>query len=186
MRQRTAFERLALPHMAAAYNLAYWLTRNRADAEDVVQDAYVRALRAFASFRGDDIKPWLLTIVRNVAYRSLSTRLRSHNVISMHEAVAAREDDSRAWETIAAEEPSAETLLIRGQEQDLLRVALAALPPAFREVLVLREIEEMSYGEIAAVIGSPMGTVMSRLSRARRDLKAKITALTDKDDRNAM
>jgi RNA polymerase sigma-70 factor (ECF subfamily) len=186
MRQRTAFERLALPHMAAAYNLAYWLTRSRPDADDIVQDAYVRAFRAFAAFKGDDIRPWLLTIVRNVAYRWLSVRQRSRNVISMHQAVAARDDEPGSWEALAADEPSAETLLIRGEEHGLLLEALAALPPAFREILVLREIEEMSYGEIAAIIGSPVGTVMSRLSRARTGLRARIKAISDKDDRNAM
>ncbi len=186
MRQRTTFERLALPHMAAAYNLAYWLTRSRPDADDIVQDAYVRAFRAFAAFKGDDIRPWLLTIVRNVAYRWLSVRQRSRNVISMHEAVAARDDEPGSWEAIAADEPSAETLLIRGEEHGLLLEALAALAPAFREILVLREIEELSYGEIATIIGSPVGTVMSRLSRARTELRARIKAMSDKDDRNAM
>src|SRR5262245_1866918 len=127
IRQRTTFERLALPHMAAAYNLAFWLTRSRADAEDIVQDAYVRALRAFASFKGDDIKPWLLTIVRNVAYRWLSQRRRSSNVISMQQAVAARGDESNSWEAIAAEDPSAESLLIRTEEQGLVLDAVAGL-----------------------------------------------------------
>jgi RNA polymerase sigma-70 factor (ECF subfamily) len=186
MRQRTAFERLALPHMAAAYNLAFWLTRSRADAEDIVQDAYVRAFRAFATFKGDDLKPWLLTIVRNVAYRWLSHRRRSGNVISMQAAVAARGDEPNSWEAIASEEPSAENLLIRTEEQDLVLDALAVLPPAFREILVLREIEELSYDEIAKVIGSPTGTVMSRLSRARAELRSRIKALMDKDGQNAM
>jgi RNA polymerase sigma-70 factor, ECF subfamily len=187
IRQRTTFERLALPHMAAAHNLAFWLTRSRADAEDIVQDAYVRALRAFASFKGDDIKPWLLTIVRNVAYRWLSQqRRRSGNVISMQQAVAARGDESNSWEAIAADDPSAESLLIRTEEQALVVDALAVLPPAFREILVLREIEELSYDEIAEVIGSPTGTVMSRLSRARAELRQRIKTLMDKDGQNAM
>ena len=186
MRLRTRFEGLALPHMAAAYNLAYWLTHSRPDAEDIVQDAYVRALRAFDSFKGEDIKPWLLTIVRNVAYRWLSVRQRSRNVISMEEAFAGRGDEPSRWETIASEDPSAETLLIRGQEHAQVLEGLAALPPAFREILVLREIEDLSYEEIAAVIGSPIGTVMSRLSRARLELRSRIKALTNKDGRNAV
>jgi RNA polymerase sigma factor (sigma-70 family) len=163
-----AFERLALPHRDAAHNLAYWLVRSRPDAEDIVQDAYVRAFRAFKSCKGD-VKPWLLTIVRNVAYRWLSVRQRASNVILTEDVATARE--LGVQEMIPSEEPSAETLLIGAEERALVLAALAKLPPMFREVLVLREIEELSYGEIASVIGSPAGTVMSRLSRSRAQLK---------------
>jgi RNA polymerase sigma-70 factor (ECF subfamily) len=178
-----AFERLALPHMDAAHNLAYWLVRNRPDAEDIVQDAYLRAFRAFKTCKGD-VKPWLLTIVRNVAYRRLSVRRRANNIISMEDVVTTRERGIQ--EVIPSEEPSPEALLIGAEQRALVMAALAKLPPMFREVLVLREIEELSYGEIAEVIGSPAGTVMSRLSRARAELKLRLAALMKQDNEHAM
>lgn len=183
MRSRTSFEQLALVHLDAAHNLAYWLVRSRPDAEDIVQDAYIRAFLAFASCKGE-IKPWLLTIVRNVAYRWLSVRERRRNVISIEEALTPRERGSQAL--IASDEPSAEALLIAAEDRALVLDALAELPPAFREVLILREIEELSYAEIAVVIGSPPGTVMSRLSRARAELKGRLKALIEKDRTDAM
>jgi RNA polymerase sigma-70 factor (ECF subfamily) len=117
MSPRTTFEQCALPHLEAAHNLAYWLVRSRPDAEDIVQDAFVRAFRAFGTFRGGDIKPWLLTIVRNVAYRWLSVRKRASNVISIEEAFAPRADDVAGEAWIASEEPSPEALLIGAQER---------------------------------------------------------------------
>ena len=186
MNSRTRFEQIALPHLDAAHNLAYWLVRSRPDAEDIVQDAYVRALRAFGNFRGGDIKPWLLTIVRNVAYRWLAVRKRASNVVSIDEAFAPRggEATDDAWP--AADEPSPEAALIGAQERARVLSALAALPPAFREVLVLREIEELSYAEIADVIGAPTGTVMSRLSRARGELRTRLGQLIEKEEKNAL
>ncbi len=183
MRSRTSFERLALEHLDAAHNLAYRLVHGRPDAEDVVQDAYIRAFRAFGSCKGD-IKPWLLAIVRNVAYRWLSDRKRRSNVISIEEGLTPRERASQAL--VASDEPSAETLLIAAEDRALVLDALAELSPAFREVLILREIEELSYAEIAIVIGSPTGTVMSRLSRARAELKGRFEALMEKDKRDAV
>jgi len=180
------FERLALPHMDAAYNLALWLVRSRADAEDVVQDAYLRAFRAFHTLAGDDIRPWLLTIVRNVAYRALSNRGRAAtNVISLDGALSGRDDESAALE-VASDEPSAEMQLIGKGDQALVHTALAELPPAFREVIVLRELEGLSYQEIAKVATIPVGTVMSRLSRAREQLKDRLTALIATEDKNAL
>jgi RNA polymerase sigma-70 factor (ECF subfamily) len=168
------FEQQALPHLDAAYSLAFWLMRDRADAEDVVQDAYVRALRGFGGFRGDAIRPWLLAIVRNVAWRALAVRRRSTNNVISIEAAFARpgETDSEPL-GIAADEPSAETRMIEAGDRALLNRALEAVSPLFREVLVLREIEEMSYAEIATVLGVPQGTVMSRLSRARAELRLR-------------
>jgi RNA polymerase sigma-70 factor, ECF subfamily len=186
MNPRTTFEQCALPHLEAAHNLAYWLVRSRPDAEDIVQDAFVRAFRAFGTFRGGDIKPWLLTIVRNVAYRWLSVRKRASNVISIEEAFAPRADDVAGEAWIASEEPSPEALLIGAQERARVLTALGGLPPAFREVLVLREIEELSYGEIADIIGTPVGTVMSRLSRARGELRNRLGALIEKEEKNAL
>jgi RNA polymerase sigma-70 factor, ECF subfamily len=178
LRAPTSFEQQALPHLDAAYSLAFWLMRDRADAEDVVQDAYIRALRAFAGFRGDNMRPWLLAIVRNVAWRALAVRRRATgNVIPIEAAYSRAEDDEPEPMTIASDEKSAETRLIEAGDRALLIRALDALTPLFREALVLREIEEMSYTEIATVLGVPQGTVMSRLSRARAELRLRFNQL---------
>ena len=182
----SSFERAALPHLDAAYNLAYWLVRNRADAEDVVQDAYLRAFRSFASLTGDDIRPWLLTIVRNVAYRMIARRQRAGNVISFEDAFPARPGEAASEPPIAADLASPEDLLLGEGQRRLVVTALAALPPAFREVVVLREMEGLSYREIADVTGAPIGTVMSRLSRARGELRSILTKLIDEDEPNAV
>jgi RNA polymerase sigma-70 factor, ECF subfamily len=170
--------------MEAAFNLAFWLVRSRADAEDIVQEAYLRAFRAFDGFRGDDMRPWLLAIVRNTAYRWLSNRRRSGTVISLEEAFA--EGGGQSADDIASDEPTAEERLIGAAERDYVLRALAELPPAFREVLVLREIEGLAYREIAEVTGAPVGTVMSRLSRGRGELRKVLTRLMGKDEPNAM
>jgi RNA polymerase sigma-70 factor, ECF subfamily len=182
---RVRFEAQALPHRDAAYSLAFTLLRGRADAEDAVQDAYVRAYLAFHQLSGADIKPWLLTIVRNVCYRRLQQRRRAGNVISLDEAMGPR--SSVAGDPgLTLQQPSPEQAVIAGSEQAMLNAAIGALPPAFREVIVLREIEELSYREIADIIGAPVGTVMSRLSRARTDLRLHLTKLMDRDDSHAM
>jgi RNA polymerase sigma-70 factor (ECF subfamily) len=168
------FEQQALPHLDAAYSLAFWLMRDRADAEDVVQDAYIRALRGFDGFRGEALRPWLLAIVRNVAWRALAVRRRvTNNVIPIESAYARTGEDDREPMSIPLDEPSAETRLIEAGDRALLTRALDAVTPLFREVLVPREIEEMSYAEIATVPGVPQGTVMSRLSRARAELRRR-------------
>ncbi len=186
MSDRQKFEQLALVHMKAAYNLAQWLLRERADADDAVQDAYLRAYRAFHQLQGQDMKPWLLTIVRNVCYRRLQERRRSANVISLDEALGARPGSLAAEAEFSSTLRSPEQSAISSSEQSVLIEAMAALPPAFREVIVLREIEELSYREIADVIGAPVGTVMSRLSRARTELRTLLTRLMDRDGSNAM
>jgi len=173
-----------LPCTEAAFNLAFWLVRSRADAEDIVQEAYLRAFRAFDGFRGGDMRPWLLAIVRNTAYRWLSNRRRSGTVISLEEAFA--EGGGQSVDEIASDEPTAEERLIGAAERDYVLRALAELPPAFREVLVLREIEGLAYREIAEVTGVPVGTVMSRLSRGRGELRKVLTRLMGKDEPNAM
>ena len=160
--------------------------RNQADAQDVVQDAYLRAFKAYRQFNGGDIRPWLLTIVRNVAYRWLSVRKRSANVVSIEDAITDRDGNSRPAFEPASEEPSAEDLLISDAERSLIRRALAELAPAFREVIVLRELEGLSYQDIASVTGIPAGTVMSRLSRARAQLKDVLTGLMAKENQNAL
>ena len=157
---RHRFETLALPHLDAAHNLARWFTGSDADAEDVVQDAMLRAMRYFGSFRGDQIRPWLLQIVRNTCCSWLAKNRPAE--------VLALDDHEDAWRDVAAPaalEPHAVAL----RNADRLRVnqALAALPIAFREVLVLRELEDLAYKDIARIVDAPIGTVMSRLSRAR-------------------
>jgi RNA polymerase sigma factor (sigma-70 family) len=151
------FEEVVLPHMDAAYNYARWLTRNEAEADDVVQDAYVRALRFFASLRGADARAWLLAIVRNTWYSRLSRRAGAGELMVHDEAADDRPDDR----------PGPEALLLQQQEVDRVRTAVEQLPVDFREVIVLRELEGLSYKEIAAVVGIPIGTVMSRLARGR-------------------
>jgi RNA polymerase sigma-70 factor, ECF subfamily len=180
------FEPLALPCMEAAYNLAFWLVRSRPDAEDIVQEAYLRAFRAFEGFHGEDMRPWLLAIVRNTAYRWLNNRRRSGAVISLEEAFADGSGEDAGTDQIPSGEPTAEDRLIGAAERDYVLRALAELPPVFREVLVLREIEELSYRDIAEVTGAPIGTVMSRLSRGRGELRKVLTRLIEKDEPNAM
>jgi RNA polymerase sigma-70 factor (ECF subfamily) len=160
------FARLALPHLDAAYNLARWLLRDPVAAEDVVQDAMLRALTYFASFRGTNARAWLLQIVRNAAHDRLAAGARAREVPLMP---FDDEDEAPVHEPAdPADDP--EAALSRRQDRAALGEALAALPVELRECLVLRELEEMSYRDIAQVTGVPVGTVMSRLWRARRAL----------------
>jgi RNA polymerase sigma-70 factor, ECF subfamily len=156
------FEEIVLPHLDAAFNYARWLTRNDADAEDVVQDACVRAVRFFPSLRDDDARGWLFAIVRNTWYSRLSRRAGAAEALPL---VSMTDDPADS-----ALDPEARLL----QQLAVARVreALEQLPVDFREVLVLREIEGMSYKEIAAIVRVPIGTVMSRLARARDRLSA--------------
>ena len=151
---------MALPHLDAAYNLARWFTRNDQDAQDVVQEAVLRALRYFGSFRGDQVRPWLLQIVRNTCYSWLAKN-RPAEVVALDEC----EDAWRDIAAPAAQEPHA--LALRNADRVRINLALAALPIAFREVLVLRELEDLAYKDIARIVDIPIGTVMSRLARAR-------------------
>jgi RNA polymerase sigma-70 factor (ECF subfamily) len=181
---KTPFEELLTPHLQAAFNLAYWIVRSREEAEDVVQDAYVRAFRAFSSFRGAAPKPWLLAIVRNVAYRALQNRKRAGNVIFFSEDLKHRDRD--AVSEAPSSEPSAESLLVAADEKQQLLAALATLSVDYREVIVLRELEGLSYNEIAEAISAPVGTVMSRLSRARAELREQLARRIAKDEPNAV
>ena len=158
---RPRFEDAVLPHLNAAYNLARWLTRNDQDAEDVVQEAYLRAWKFFGSFRGGESRPWLLTIVRRTCYTWLQHNRGQETVTEF--------DDER--HSVANEEANPETLLLHRVQAHELRQALEALPMEFREVIVLRELEDCSYKEIAAITDVPLGTVMSRLARARQRLQ---------------
>src|SRR3954470_7184065 len=163
-----SFDETVLPHLDAAFNYARWLTKNDAEAEDVVQDACVRAMRYFSTLRDSDARAWLFAIVRNTWYSRLS---RSATVIEVTAM-----DDPRDEPADVALDP--EALLL--QHHDVVRVhtALEQLPSDFREVIVLRELEGLSYKEIAAVIHVPIGTVMSRLARARERLLHAITLST--------
>lgn len=158
--ERHRFESMALPHLDAAYNLARWYTRNDQDAQDVVQEATLRALRYFAAFRGDQARPWLLQIVRHTCYTWLAKN-RPAEVVALDEC----DDASADIAAPAAHEPQA--VAIRNADRLRINQALAALPIAFREVLVLRELEDLAYKDIARIVGVPIGTVMSRLARAR-------------------
>ena len=152
--RRRRFEAQALPHLDAAYNLARWLSRSPADADDIVQDAMLRAFRGFDGFHGGDARAWLLTIVRN-CWRSAgaATKRRGHTPL----------DD----EGLVADGVDPEEAAIEASARRRLDAMIAALPEEFREVLILREMEDMSYREIAQITGVPIGTVMSRLARAR-------------------
>jgi RNA polymerase sigma-70 factor (ECF subfamily) len=163
----TNFEQAVLPHLDAAYCLARWLTRNSQDAEDVVQEACLRAFRFFDSFRGEHERTWLLKIVRNTSY----TWLQKNRA---QEPTTPFDEEMHSYVT---ESKSPEALLLGNADRQILMQALDELPPVFREVLVLLEMEELSYKEIADVLGVPIGTVMSRLARGRHRLKEAATRL---------
>ncbi|MEX3824677.1 RNA polymerase sigma factor, partial [Paraburkholderia sp. BR14262] len=165
------FQALALPHLDAAYNLARWLSRNPGDAEDIVQEAFLRAFRFFDAFRGDEARPWLLAIVRRVWYDEWRRRAGAEEVAPFDEL----RDDAplEGWETGGVDP---ETLAIRAEDTRYVQDALRRLPVEYREVLVLRELEELGYREIAAIADLPLGTVMSRLARGRRRLATLLAA----------
>lgn len=160
------FEALVLPHLDSAYNLARWLCRDPDEAQDVVQEATLRALRFFASYRGGDARPWYLRIVRNTF---LTGRGQKDAVVVPFGALETPDGPSLV-EQVPAPGPDPEAALADLQDREAVDRMIARLPPEFREVLVLRELEELSYRDIAEVVQIPVGTVMSRLSRARRQL----------------
>jgi RNA polymerase sigma-70 factor, ECF subfamily len=175
------FEAAALPHLDAAYNLARWLTRAEADARDVVQESYLRALQYFDSFKGGDGRAWLLTIVRNTAFNWMK-RNRRPDIETMFD------ENVHGTAMLTAIGPAAsatpETLLLQRADTEAVDRAIAALPLPFREVIVLRELEDLAYSEIAEIAGVPMGTVMSRLSRGRELLRKALTDPTAKERRH--
>jgi RNA polymerase sigma factor (sigma-70 family) len=161
------FREAALPHLDDVYTLARYLLRDKADADDAVQECYLRALHHFDSYRGPAMKPWLLAILRNVCNAEFARRATQHAT-----STAAPEDnttDEPLWQEPQA---SPEPELIRDRDGEAIRRLIAALPPAFREAVVLRDINNLSYRDIAEVAGVPVGTVMSRLARARSMLRA--------------
>src|SRR3954470_6879376 len=168
---RQHFRTLMLPHLDAAYNLARYLARDEDLAQDLVQDAFVRALRGFGSYRGENAKAWLLAIVRNL-FLSSATARGSDRTVSLEAYMQRdREPDGSARELWDPDQDTPETALIRSNESRGIRDLIEALPVPFRETLVLRELEELSYQQIATATGSPVGTVMSRLARARQMLE---------------
>jgi RNA polymerase sigma factor (sigma-70 family) len=177
------FRDVALPHLDAAYNLARWLTRNAQDADDVVQDAYMRAYQFFDGFRGTNPRAWILAIVRN-SYYAWTRKTRAQAAVRLHATPAGAADNENDVQEIELPDPGhedAETALIRKAEADTLHALIAALPVAFRETLVLREMEELPYQQIAEITGAPIGTVMSRLARARGLLQKAWAKHQDKE-----
>jgi len=166
-----SFEAMMLPHLDAAYNLATWLLRNEQDAQDVVQEAFLRAFKSFGGFHGSNGRAWLLTIVRNTSY----TLLKKNRVVDLttpfDEEIHASDHGS----------VSAATILERSEDAERIREAMDELPAEFREILTLRHQEDLSYKEIANIAQIPRGTVMSRLARARVKLKERLAARIDKD-----
>lgn len=165
------FEAVVLPHLDAAYNLARWLTRDPSDADDVVQEAVLRAATYFASFRGVNARAWLLQIVRNTAYAS---RALVRGTVTV--ALPGDEPGEVTAPELIDSGDDPETALLKREERARVTRLLAGLPVELRETLVLREIEELSYKEIAQITLAPIGTVMSRLWRARRMLAAAVQA----------
>ena len=157
------FDDATLPHLDAAYNLARWLTKDQHAAEDVVQEAYLRAARYFSSFRGGDGRAWFLSVVRRASFDWLEKQRTQESVV-FNDELHGRADESS----------SPEFLAIQKCDRDLVRQALERLPPQLREIVVLRELEGLSYQEIAFVTKLPLGTVMSRLSRVRKQLQTRL------------
>jgi RNA polymerase sigma-70 factor (ECF subfamily) len=170
------FEQLMLPHLDAAHNLARWLLRDPHDAEDAVQDAVLRAYRAFDRFRGTNGRAWLLTIVRNVCYTHMRDNRRGPQEVAFEDEIHGSTHDPADANLLAWNE-------VKGEQ---LRRALERLPAEFREVIVLHEVEGMPYREIAGVAGIPLGTVMSRLARARGKLQAELLNETGKGSPHGM
>ena len=165
-----SFEAVMLPHLDAAHNLAKWLLRNEQDAQDVVQESYLRAFRSFSGFHGTNGRAWLLTIVRNTSYTLLKKNRAVDFTTPFDEEIHAAGHESA----------SPATILEHSEDSDLIRQAMDALPAEFREILVLRHQEGLSYKEIADIAQIPLGTVMSRLARARAKLKEYLAARMSK------
>ena len=165
-----SFEAMMLPHMDAAHNLARWLLRNEQDAQDIVQEAYLRAFKSFSGFHGSNGRAWLLTIVRNTCY-TLLKKNRAADLTTFDEEM----------HTARHESVSPATILEHSENAELIKEAMDELPAEFREILTLRHLEGLSYKEIADIAQIPPGTVMSRLSRARAELKGYLAARISKE-----
>jgi RNA polymerase sigma-70 factor (ECF subfamily) len=165
------FRELMLPHLDAAYNLARYLTNDASIAEDVVQEAFLRAFRSFESYRGGPPRAWLFAILRNCWRDRVGEQIKRERLVVSDASLS--EAQSEAIAAVPADSDTPEESLARAREVDTVRGVIAALPEPFRETLILREMEDMSYREIASVTGVPIGTVMSRLARAR-EMMAKL------------
>jgi RNA polymerase sigma-70 factor (ECF subfamily) len=165
------FEETIMPHLDAAYNLARWLVRNAADAQDIVQESYLRAYKSFSGYQGGDARAWLLKIVRNTSYSFLERNRTASQAEEFDEQI----------HTAEAAPADAEAELVRTAENRMLRAALEELPENFREILILRELEGLSYKEIAEVVDVPMGTVMSSLARGRERLRETLVRAREKE-----
>lgn len=163
-----SFEQVAMPHLDAAFNLARWLTGNSHDAEDVTQEAFLRAYKFFHTFRGDDARTWILKIVRNTFYTFWRQDRRTDDHLEFDEDMHSRPGESPLPGTTGHADLDPSRIVARRQEVGLLDRALAKVPAEFREAVVLREVEGLSYKEIADALDIPLGTVMSRLARGRR------------------
>ena len=172
--EQARFEALVLPHLDAAYNLARWLLRSGADAEDVAQEAMLRSYRFFPGFHGGDVRAWLLQIVRNTCYTWLEKNRRVSDTVEFEEELHGNPG------------PTPEALAIQTDNRERLTRALKSLPPRYREVLVLRELEGCSYKEIAAITSIPIGTVMSTLSRARHQLQLALAGSAGKEAKHEL
>jgi len=171
------FEQLVMPHLDAAHNLARWLLRNGPDAEDIVQEACLRAFHFFGTFQGESGRPWLLAIVRNTCYTWLQKNRKLESADEFDEQV-----HSPVPETVA----DPEAWMVQQASRDAIRKALEDLPVEYREVITLRELEGLSYREIAEVAGVRIGTVMSRLARARKRLGQSLAAVVKKESSGGM
>lgn len=165
------FAAIALPHLDAAYNLARWLTRNDHAAEDLVQMAYLRAFRFFDGFRGDDARAWLLTIVRNTHFTALRDNRHADATVPFDEETHGNREDEVDISVFGSRN-SPEAILVSKDDTRVVNEALERLPVQFREVVVLKELDDLSYKQIAQIAGIPIGTVMSRLARGRKLLAA--------------
>jgi RNA polymerase sigma-70 factor (ECF subfamily) len=165
------FERLLLPHLDASYTLARHLMRNSHDAQDVVQEAYLRAARYFHTFEGDDARPWLMTIVRRECLTAIA-RQRAEQTLPLEDPTLHLVDSH----------PSPDIAMSRASAREQIAAVVAELPPELRETLVLREVSDCSYREIAAITAAPIGTVMSRLARARARVAAQLRSTMDLEE----
>ena len=170
------FEQTVLPHMDATYNLARWIMGNEQDAEDMVQEAYLRAFQYFVGFQGNNSRAWLLTILRNTCYTWLRQNRAHDLMVELNDEIV---DGS-------SPEISPELSLLLRANHKMVREALRKLPVEFRELIVLRELDNLSYKEIAGITGIPIGTVMSRLARARQKLRDCLVQLNDGEGPHGM
>ncbi len=184
-KKRAQFEQLFVPHLDAAYNFARWLMHHPQDAEDLVQEAYLKAYRSFDKYKGGDPMAWLFTIVRNTCYSWHTRQKKQGKVIDFSEALQRHDLSSSDSERLMSKnQPEAQ--FFSEETRQGVHQALCELPERYRLVLVLREFEELKYRQIAEILNVPVGTVMSRLSRARMQLKQRLGDIPDEEKQNEL